>query len=376
MTRRYLVISEFWPWYDDSGPSRRVGKFITALSRAGTVDLYLLCRVAAPRSYPSPWRDLLDRFGTFVSYPRRGLLGRLRSPAEPPELPLRADPRLRPSLTAWVRGHTYTAVWYAHESAWRQSGRPAIGAAEVVDVPVRRDRLWEEWLASGERPRGADGAVARAAREWRSDLDALRGGGTAVTSRGAYDGAAHTRVGDTYPSLAVPQGAEPDGADLLFCGELHRQENTEAAAWFVTHVMPAVRAKAGDARLHLYGRPAEPCDVLSRSPGTLLHDVAVPRAERMSQATVAVQPRLWGAWSQTDALACLRFGLPLVASPGALDGLAACPTSAEAFADRVLALLGSPAARAESVDGARALLAGRPTEEADLDRIAEFFRAL
>ena len=144
---------------------------------------------------------------------------------------------------------------------------------------------------------------------------------------------------------------ERDPATLLFVGNYDYAPNQDAARLLIGRVMPRIWRHLPQARLQLVGN----------NPPAWMRQVEDPRIEvtgrvpavqpYLARATAFACPLRIGAGVKNKVLEALSSGLPVVATPLSLDGIAARPgesaivTPINDFADSVLALLGDEALR-------------------------------
>jgi glycosyltransferase involved in cell wall biosynthesis len=151
--------------------------------------------------------------------------------------------------------------------------------------------------------------------------------------------------------------------------------NDAARDWLLDDIWPAIASRLPDARLHVFGSPADADTRGSRTGGSIAWR-GVPResAEAFTpggimlipmRAATGVRMRLLEAWAR---------GVPVIASPAALAGLDAedgrdvlIAADGRAFAEAAVRVAAEPSLRARLVHEGRATLARRH----DSKRIAE-----
>jgi GT2 family glycosyltransferase/glycosyltransferase involved in cell wall biosynthesis/SAM-dependent methyltransferase len=143
----------------------------------------------------------------------------------------------------------------------------------------------------------------------------------------------------------------PDANRLLFVGFFQHRPNVDAVLWFAREVLPLIHAQNPDVRLDLVGKGA-PAEVqrLAEDPRITLHGFAPDLAPHYASAAIFIAPVRTGSGVRVKLLEAFSAGVPVVATPTAAEGLEVTDgreislgESAQAFADRVLSLLKTPA---------------------------------
>ncbi|HUR17416.1 MAG TPA: glycosyltransferase family 4 protein [Acidimicrobiales bacterium] len=108
---------------------------------------------------------------------------------------------------------------------------------------------------------------------------------------------------------------------ILFTGAMHRPENFRSMLWFIDQVWPAVLDRAPDATLVVAG--ADPPEILRRrSSSSVTITGFVPDLRSFYEdADVFVAPLLTGAGVKFKILDAMGAGLPVVATPVAVEGI-------------------------------------------------------
>jgi glycosyltransferase involved in cell wall biosynthesis len=167
----------------------------------------------------------------------------------------------------------------------------------------------------------------------------------------------------------APPAARGDGpARLVFTGTLGYAPNVDAVLHFCRDIFPRIRRERPDARFDVLGDGASPelVAVCRAVPGVFLLGFVSDVFAALRQATVFVCPMRQGTGIKVKLLEAMACGLPIVASPIAVEGVPEVvdgshlhvAASAEDFARRVLDLLGDARQRQALGDRAREL-AGR-----------------
>jgi glycosyltransferase involved in cell wall biosynthesis len=150
---------------------------------------------------------------------------------------------------------------------------------------------------------------------------------------------AFTRFGRPRPAPAC--------ADILFVAGFGHPPNEDAACWFVTEVLPAIRDRVPAARLSIVGsHPSARVRALAGPHVVVTGAVSDDDLRcRYATARVAAVPLRVGAGVKLKVVEALVEGLPLVTTPVGTQGLAGLGEAASIadnaadFADAVVALL-------------------------------------
>jgi glycosyltransferase involved in cell wall biosynthesis len=126
---------------------------------------------------------------------------------------------------------------------------------------------------------------------------------------------------ETMPVWTPREKGSIERPVLLFLGHLHYLPNVEAAL-LLTELMPAIRERVAGARLILAGRNPHPA-LVSRSRAGTIDVVANPVSTSpvLSTAHLAVMPLRRGGGTRIKALEAIAWGLPIVATARAVEGL-------------------------------------------------------
>ena len=188
---------------------------------------------------------------------------------------------------------------------------------------ARRARMQRGWARKGRRWLGALSL-------WQYELRALRHCDLVLTLS-AEDAAALRRWLPRLPIAYVPSGIglqerpicfDPRAEDqVLFVGNYLHPPNVEGALWLAREVWPLVRRLHPGARLTLAGRAPPPAiqalaaaDV--RVPGTLGE-----LRPLYARASLVAAPIFWGSGVRIKILEALAYGLPLVTTALAAEGI-------------------------------------------------------
>ena len=186
----------------------------------------------------------------------------------------------------------------------------------------------------------------------------------------------------------VPTGMDPvapavEGTGpprLAFTGSLGYPPNADAARYLCREIVPRVRRAHPEARVQIIGGGASPeLREACRGDGVELLGFVPDVFDVLRQATVFVCPMRQGTGVKVKLLEAMACGLPVVASPLALEGLPEAEDrrhlrvadSTDAFVECVLDLLGDARQRRRLGDRGRELMARYAWDRlgADVDRL-------
>lgn len=203
---------------------------------------------------------------------------------------------------------------------------------------------------------------------------------TVVTAEG--DAAALRALAQQSGHAAPPLSVVPNGVDteafrsdpsvaraparVVYSGKMSYHANETAALQLARAIMPLVWAERPDAELWIVGKDPGPELTALHAPQAEQRRVVVTgavdsMARALQESTVAAAPVPYGAGVQNKVLEAMACGTPVVASRQAASALEATPGAdlmiadgAAGFAEQILALLASPALRAQVGEAGRA----------------------
>jgi sugar transferase (PEP-CTERM/EpsH1 system associated) len=129
------------------------------------------------------------------------------------------------------------------------------------------------------------------------------------------------------PGLALPLAPYPAGAQVLvFTGAMDYWPNIDAARWFVQQVWPALRYRYPALLFYIVGsHPAAQVRELARVPGVVITGTVPDIRPYLAGATLAVAPLRIARGVQNKVLEAMAMGKIVLATPQALEGIAAQP---------------------------------------------------
>ena len=138
--------------------------------------------------------------------------------------------------------------------------------------------------------------------------------------------------------------------DLVFVGGFQHPPNTDAVIWFVRDVFPLVRAKLPDCKFHVIGSKVPPSITALADEHVIVHGYVEDIEPYMDGCRVSVAPLRYGAGVKGKVNMAMSYGLPVVATPIAVEGMhvesgedVLVATDAQAFADAVIRVHGDEA---------------------------------
>lgn len=170
---------------------------------------------------------------------------------------------------------------------------------------------------------------------------------------------------------------EGKGATFAFTGAMDYPPNVEAATWFAAHVFPTVRAALPDAQFLIIGaKPAAAVAALARRPGITVTGKVDSVAAYLAHAQAAVAPLQIARGVQNKVLEAMAMAKPVVASTGAMTGIAAqagehllCANTPAEWVDACVRLIREPDVSRRIGDAARALVLESYAWEAQFARL-------
>lgn len=344
---RVLVVSAWEPWRRGDGACLVLHAHLREL--AGRHDLEVLAagapraRAAAPPNLPAPVRW----YGRSLPAPADALARRLLRGEEPAHVRYLARPRLVADLRSTIRARRPDLV---HLFGWGTAGL----WPHLDGVPAVHDAV-DPWAANlANRTTGAAhrlldrGELPRVLAHEGRHYPLVR----AVVVRTAEDAALlRTQVPGAHVTV-VPNGVDvgPEhvpaaGSVLAYLGSYDAESNVDAAERLVRDVKPLLPGS----RVLLIGR--EPSARVRALAG---HDVEVTGevpdvAAALARASVLVAPITRGVGVRNKVLEAMAAGLPVAATPLALQGIGRsrgvlAGSTPQELADAVTALLADPGA--------------------------------
>ncbi|HET7299579.1 MAG TPA: glycosyltransferase [Oleiagrimonas sp.] len=108
---------------------------------------------------------------------------------------------------------------------------------------------------------------------------------------------------------------------LVFIGGYNHPPNADAMRWMVHDILPRVRQQLPDIELHLLGDIPDEARRTLDAPGVTLHGRVTELAPWMNACRVSVAPLRYGAGVKGKVNMAMSYGLPVVATPVAAEGM-------------------------------------------------------
>lgn len=172
-----------------------------------------------------------------------------------------------------------------------------------------------------------------------------------------------------------------DRAGALFVGHFGHEPNADAAAWLADEIVPALRRRGCDIEIILVGADP-PSDVIARAPAGMRFTGPVDDLTPFLQGCrLALAPLRFGAGIKGKVIRAVAAGVPLVATPMALEGLPLCDgehvmlaNDAESFAAAIAQLDADASLRSRLAEAGFALLKSQHGPEATDRALAELLQ--
>lgn len=133
--------------------------------------------------------------------------------------------------------------------------------------------------------------------------------------------------------------------DVVFVGGFGHPPNEDAVRWLVSEIWPQVRARRNDLTLHLIGDMPEAARQEFAGNGVVTHGRVESLDEWMNGCRMALAPLRYGAGVKGKVNTAMSYGLPVVATPIAAEGMrledgvnVLLADGASAFAETILRL--------------------------------------
>jgi GT2 family glycosyltransferase len=138
--------------------------------------------------------------------------------------------------------------------------------------------------------------------------------------------------------------------DLVFVGGFQHPPNIDAVVWFVNEVFPRVLESLPEVRFHIIGSKVTDSVRALASKNVIVHGFIDDIAPYMDGCRLSLAPLRYGAGVKGKVNMAMSYGLPVVATRMAVEGMhvrfgedVAVADDADGFADAIVALYGDEA---------------------------------
>ncbi len=343
MSRRLLFLCHRLPYPPEKGEKIRAWHILDHLARSWDVELGCLVDDPADLDHLPVLRDRCAAV-TWRPVTRRVQAARAMLRARP-GAPLTLGWFHEPGLHAWAR-EGLAAGRYGAVFAYSSAMAPYASLPPAFIDPPRRildmvDVDSEKWLAYAADARAPMRQVW--AREARTLLAYERRAAAAFDLTLFVTEAERDRFLELAPEAAgradylengVDLGrfdpraehARPfgPGAAIVFTGTMSYRPNVDAVTWFAREVLPMVRRRHPGAVFHVVGAdPAPAVLALAQEPGVHVTGRVPDVRPYLAHADVVVAPLRIARGVQNKVLEAMAMARPVVASPGAHEGVRA-----------------------------------------------------
>jgi glycosyltransferase involved in cell wall biosynthesis len=109
--------------------------------------------------------------------------------------------------------------------------------------------------------------------------------------------------------------------DLVFVGGFQHPPNIDAVRWFATEVMPLLRARGPAPLLHIIGSKVPPAVLELSASDVIVHGFVADIAPYMDGCRLSIAPLRYGAGVKGKVNMAMSYGLPVVATSIAVEGM-------------------------------------------------------
>lgn len=384
---RILALVHRVPYPPNKGEKIRAFHELEYLAERGhSIDLGTFADVEEDRAWKP---ELLEYCRDVAIIPKDRRISRARSVlALPRRLPLSVgyfeSLRLKRQVRAWQAERTYdVAFCYSSPMAeyvragHAESARGAM--VRIMDfVDVDSDK-WLQYAAHTEQPMRAlyrfeARALAAYERKIAEEFDA------SILVSSAEAAMFRTVAPKARRVVDIPNGVDAEyfgateqrlreapGLLLVFVGQMDYFANVDGVAYFAKEVLPIVREKLPLAEFRIVGRaPSADVQKLAELPGVTVTGGVPDIRVHLGEATLMVAPLRIARGIQNKVLEGMAAGVPVVASPEAIEGIeandgehAVIAKDARSYAAAIVALAADGARSARIAAAARELVVSK-----------------
>ncbi|MGY6553081.1 MAG: glycosyltransferase [Wenzhouxiangella sp.] len=192
---------------------------------------------------------------------------------------------------------------------------------DTVDLHFLRERRQADLS-------GSESMAAAAERTRRTELKLMRDSDvTLVVSPveqsllAEWVPEAEVRVLSNIHSVRGRQRDWRERRDLMFVGGFQHPPNVDAAEWLIDEIFPLIRAELPDVRLHLIGSRMPEALRSKAADGVLVHGYVEDLSPYLNGCRLSLAPLRYGAGVKGKVNQAMAWGLPVVASSCAAEGM-------------------------------------------------------
>jgi sugar transferase (PEP-CTERM/EpsH1 system associated) len=330
---RILFLCHRIPYPPDKGDKIRAFHHLQAMAEHHEVDLYTLVDDPRDRNCGEALARYCQRLTVRHLNPK---LARLRSlpylfTKMPLTIPCFYSSELALEVRKGLASRSYDRI-FVYCSSMAQYLDPARSIPTIVDLVDMDSDKWKQYAAWTKFPISA--VYRREGRTLEAHERSVCGRACCVlvsTEREAQlarqiapPGRVHVLSNGVNTEYFKRDSALPPPAvpAVIFTGDMSYLPNEDAVVFFATRVYPLIRQQIGDIRFLIVGRnPGRRVQELSRISGVEVTGFVPDVRIWLAKAQVAVAPFRIAAGIQNKILEAMAFGLPVVATPRAVQGL-------------------------------------------------------
>ena len=354
-----LFISHRFPYPPDRGERIRAWNLLRHMAKTYRIFLGAISDDPRDAEHEAPLRAICAELARFpVDKRAQKLRAMLRWR---PGRPLMLDYYGSPGLQAWVDGvlaRERIDVVYIFSTAMapyalRDAASPA-GPRRILDMQDIDSEKWTQYAAQSGWP-----ARLVWAREGRTLLAYERRAAAACEHTMFVTQAECRRFAELAPETSARIGWLEQGVDLdsfspdlpldnpypdagpwlSFTGNMDYWPNEDAAIWFAREILPLLRVRDPAPRFAVIGaNPSPAVRQLAELPGVMVTGRVADVRPYVRHADVSVAPLRLARGVQNKVLEAMALGRPVVATPGAFEGIRATAGADLLVADGAAAL--------------------------------------
>jgi sugar transferase (PEP-CTERM/EpsH1 system associated) len=370
---RILYLCHRIPYPPDKGDKIRAFHQVQSLSARHQIDLFTLADDAADMAHQSTLALYCRRLTVKRLDPR---LARLRSvpylfTRSPLTVPYFHSAELQRTVHKALATNSYDRI-FVYCSAMAQYIDGVTGIPIVTDFVDVDSNKWKQYATFAPFPfSSVYKREARALRNYERRVSEHSSCVVVTTEREArlvreISASAHVEVipngVDTQHFRPPDRSAVPAASAIGFTGDMSYFPNEEAVTWFARTVLPLIRKALPQVQFLIVGRnPSHKVQKLGEIPGVEVTGFVPDVRPYLARIQVSVAPFAIAAGIQNKILEAMAYGLPVVGTARAVQGLSEkagaaveVANGAEEMAGKIVRLLLDPElARNRGLEGRR-----------------------